>query len=421
MASGPDQHHEDGARYPITNRERQISTIIEESIAQDLEDEGVPEAVHDEDYGSALSRTSTNDPAWTQHSLAGSYRRPSYVSSGPRPFLGLGAQPPEHIIPSEQEREEAIDEERSLLRDNNLIPSRHPRRRDSQTSNKSATRSLKQRIPNSGFSLSRHKSPIPDEESTTSHPTETTALLPPNDPSEDPPDDPESITKTWEDAVLTGSIQTTWQREAQTCWNYAWPLMITYILQNSLTLTSVFTVGHIGKNELGAISLGAMTANITGYAVYHGLSTSLDTLCAQAYGSGRKKLVGLNLQRMVLFLWTITIPIGVVWFFGTEILKRIVPEEEIAVLAGRYLKVMIVGAPGYAAFESGKRYVQAQGQFTATLYVLLIAAPLNVLLHWLFVWVWSSSSFYLPLQVLLTIFRCISGSIGVSSAVPSRS
>ena len=124
--------------------------------------------------------------------------------------------------------------------------------------------------------------------------------------------------------------------------------------------------------------------------VYQGLATSLDTLCAQAYGSGKKKLVGLQMQRMVFFLWVITIPIAVLWFFADKILVRIIPEKEVAEMAGLYLKVVALGAPGYAAFESGKRYVQAQGIFSASLYVLLICAPLNALMNWLFVWVSGS-------------------------------
>jgi len=103
--------------------------------------------------------------------------------------------------------------------------------------------------------------------------------------------------------------------------------------------------------------------------------------------SGKKTLVGLQLQRMVYFLWVITVPISIVWFFGTPIIEAVVPEKETARLAGQYLKVLIIGAPGYAAFEAGKRYVQAQGMFSATLVVLLIAAPLNALLHYIFVWV----------------------------------
>lgn len=130
-----------------------------------------------------------------------------------------------------------------------------------------------------------------------------------------------------------------------------------------------------------------VTANITGYSVYHGLVTSLDTLCAQAYGSGRRHLVGLQLQRMICFLIVITVPIAVIWFNGTAILKAIVPEQETAELAGLYLKIIILGAPGYACFEAGKRYMQAQGLFDPVLYVLVFLAPFNVFLNWLFVWV----------------------------------
>ncbi len=163
--------------------------------------------------------------------------------------------------------------------------------------------------------------------------------------------------------------------------------MVTFLLQYSLTVSSIFTVGHLGKVELGAVSLASMTATITGFAVYQGLVTSLDTLCAQAYGSGRKKLVGLQMQRMIYFLWLLTIPIAILWLNGEAILRRIVPDPEVAVLAGRYLRILVIGAPGYACFESGKRFVQAQGLFSASLYVLLFCAPLNAFMNWLFVWV----------------------------------
>lgn len=394
--------------------DRSMSSIVEESINRDIEDGDVEAAVQDGETENVLSRTSTQDRTLGQHSLVGSFKRASYMASGPRTALDFQQQ---QIIGSpEQEREDAIAEEASLLRDNNIIPPKHVRRRESQASARSGS-GITRKISIPGFSIPRQKAQDEEAGSATKsiEPSETTALLE-GEGGSPTSDDPEAIDKTFEDAVISGNIKTTWQRETKTLAAYSGPLILTFVLQTSLTLTSVFTVGHIGKNELGAVSLGAMTANITGYAVYHGLATSLDTLCAQAYGSGRKKLVGLNLQRAVYFLWAITVPIAVLWFFGAKILVRIVPEKEIADLAGLYLKVLIIGAPGYACFECSKRFVQAQGKFAANMYVLFIAAPLNVLLHWLFVFVSSLSS---PTKGVLELTSIRSNSNGASLAAQS--
>ena len=331
------------------------TAIAEQAIRRDLEEDslltsGVPS---ENDLPGNRDREET---ILREHSLIARHRRPSYVAAAPRAFLGVQPET-EYINPGEQDPAIAIQEERDLLVDNELLQDR-----------------------NDG------------NEASNNTPTETTALL-----NADPEAgrsgeaDAKTIDQKWEDAVLAGQIQTTWQREAKVIGSYCTRLIITFLLQQSLTFTSVFTAGHLGKNELAAVSLGVMTAVITGYSVYYGLATSLDTMCAQAYGSGRKKLVGLYLQRNVYFLWACTVPIAVVWFFSPQILARIVPEKDIAVLSGRYLRVLILGAPGFAAFESAKRYVQAQGRFTATLCVLICVAPANVLMQYVFVWVSSCS------------------------------
>jgi MATE family multidrug resistance protein len=183
------------------------------------------------------------------------------------------------------------------------------------------------------------------------------------------------------------SVHTTGKQEAKLLFKYSLPLALTYLLQYSFSLVTIFVVGHIGTNELGAVSLATMTANITGLAVYEGLATSLDTLCAQAYGSGRKEQVGLHLQRMILLMLLVTIPIGTVWIFSGPILSALVPEHELAMLAGSYLRILLVGAPGYAIFEAGKRFTQAQGLFNASLFVLIITTPINIILNYIFVFI----------------------------------
>ena len=129
-----------------------------------------------------------------------------------------------------------------------------------------------------------------------------------------------------------------------------------------------------------------MTAAITCLAPFQGLATSLDTLCAQAYGSGHKHLVGLQFQRMTCFLFVLAVPVAVFYWFSEGVIRALVPEPESARLAGMYLRVMIFSIPGFILFEGGKRFTQAQGLFRATTYVLLIVAPFNVFLSWLLVW-----------------------------------
>lgn len=182
-------------------------------------------------------------------------------------------------------------------------------------------------------------------------------------------------------------LQTNWRIESKLLARYSTPLFFTYLLQYSFQTTTVVVAGRLGTNELGAVSLATMTANVTGLAIYEGLATSLDTLCSQAYGGGKKKLVGLHMQRVVYLLLLVTIPIGAIWVCSPWILEALVPEKELAQLAGMYLRIYLIGMPGYATFEAGKRLVQAQGDFTGSLAVLFICAPLNIFLNWLFVFV----------------------------------
>jgi MATE family multidrug resistance protein len=145
-----------------------------------------------------------------------------------------------------------------------------------------------------------------------------------------------------------------------------------------------------------------MTATITCYAPFQGLATSLDTLCAQAYGSGHKHLVGLQLQRMIYFVWILLIPIVIVWLHADQILATMLPEPRSAELAGQYLRIITLGAPAMVAFEGGKRFVQAQGLFHATTYVLLIVAPINILMNYLLVWKFELGFIGAPIAVVIT-------------------
>ncbi|KAJ5667018.1 hypothetical protein N7507_002882 [Penicillium longicatenatum] len=358
------------------------SPIAEAAISRDLAHYTDDDSFATDTSGSSTVRPSSSYAGTNPHSLAGSYRRPGYFTTVNHtttiPAHG-DYQPLTH-----SEREQAIQEEHALLGDNNVIPiAQRPRRLSHNLSSLFSTSPSQVHASSSRQYDSVRTTSTNGDRGAGQDPTEATALLASPGDNEM---DPEEIDRKWEEAVIAGLINTTWKRETEVIARYSLPLMVTFLLQYSLTVASIFTIGHLGKEELGAVSLASMTVSITGNAVFSGLATSLDTLCAQAYGSGKRKLVGLQMLRMVYFLWIVTIPIAVLWYFSEHILAKIVPEPEVAKMAGLYLKVALLGTPGYACFESGKRYLQAQGVFSASLYVLIVCAPLNAFMNWFFVW-----------------------------------
>ncbi|SGZ58818.1 CIC11C00000002627 [Sungouiella intermedia] len=199
--------------------------------------------------------------------------------------------------------------------------------------------------------------------------------------------DDDAVANTFETAISTKQIySTTVGAELYSLVLSSIPLVMTFLLQNSLSTVSVFSVGHLGAVELAAVSMGSMTANITGYATIQGIATALDTLCPQAFGAKRYGMVGDYMQKCVALIFVIMIPVLFVWvFFGYDLICLILPDKETAKLAADYLFYISPGIPAYILFECGKRFLQAQGVYHISTYVLLFAAPSNLIMNLVFV------------------------------------
>lgn len=172
-------------------------------------------------------------------SLVGSYRRPSFTFGSSRPML-LSSSP----IPAETNflNQAEIDrmgvEEQDLLKDNHILPSDY-----------------------GTLSPRQHHVPAPSRDSG-------------HNGVCDSEDERAPLMPEWDEAVANGLVHTTYRREAKVLVKYAAPLYITFVLQYSLTFASLFSAGNLGKNELAAVTLASMTANITGYAIYQGTGCS---------------------------------------------------------------------------------------------------------------------------------------------------
>ncbi|WFD29100.1 hypothetical protein MSPP1_000105 [Malassezia sp. CBS 17886] len=167
--------------------------------------------------------------------------------------------------------------------------------------------------------------------------------------------------------------------------HYTVPIWLTHLLELSLSVVSVFSLGHLGTVELAAASLAGMTANVTGFSVLSGLIAALDTLLPAAY-TRNPHTMGLWTQRVGVIV-VLTIPVILfLWLNAEKGLLLFGQEPEIAKLAGQFLAVLALGLPGHAVFELCRRFLQAQGLMHAATVVLLVVSPLNALANYLLVW-----------------------------------
>lgn len=166
---------------------------------------------------------------------------------------------------------------------------------------------------------------------------------------------------------------------------YTVPIFGTHLLELSLSVVSVLSLGHLGTDELAAASLAGMTANVTGFSVLSGVASALDTLLPAAY-TREPEMMGLWTQRMGVVMGGVVPMIVLLWLNAEKGLILVGQEPTIAHNARQFLAVLSMGLPGHAIFELCRRYLQAQGLMHAPTVALCAVSPLNALANYLLVW-----------------------------------
>ncbi|KAI9166402.1 putative transporter C11D3.06 [Paramyrothecium foliicola] len=165
------------------------------------------------------------------------------------------------------------------------------------------------------------------------------------------------------------------------------PVILGYMLQNSLQTLSILVVGRLSPEALATAAFAYMFAMATAWLVALGGTTALDTLASSSFtGSKNKHDLGILLQRGIVVLTIFYLLIVVIWAFSEPLFRLLGQEEFICIQSSRFLHILAPGGLGYVWFECMKKYLQAQGVYKPGTYVLLITSPLNVLLNYLFVY-----------------------------------
>ncbi|PRQ40239.1 putative multi antimicrobial extrusion protein [Rosa chinensis] len=162
----------------------------------------------------------------------------------------------------------------------------------------------------------------------------------------------------------------------------AGPLIAVSLMQCSLQITSIMYVGHLGELPLSGASLGSSFASVTGYSILLGMGSALETLCGQAYGAKRYHMLGVHMQRGILTLLAVSIPLALIWFYTSTILIAFGQDHEISNEAGTFNRWMMPSLFAYSLLQCLNRFLQTQNN----VFPMMISSGITAFLHIIICW-----------------------------------
>ncbi|XP_072326238.1 multidrug and toxin extrusion protein 1-like [Scyliorhinus torazame] len=177
-----------------------------------------------------------------------------------------------------------------------------------------------------------------------------------------------------------------WQ-EVKCIFRLAVPMFLSQLMTALLSIVSSAFCGHLGKVELGAVSLATTVISIAGISIGMGLSAACDTLISQTFGSKNLKRIGVILQRGILILSIACFPCWAILINIEHILLAFKLPPEVVKLTQLYVQLFCAGLPVTFLYELETRYLQNQGITMPQVVTGVIANIINAIINYLFLYV----------------------------------
>ncbi|KAL7138080.1 hypothetical protein ABFS83_10G138600 [Erythranthe nasuta] len=166
----------------------------------------------------------------------------------------------------------------------------------------------------------------------------------------------------------------------------AGPMMFVNLLLSLVQTISVMFVGHEGELALSGASMATSFASVTGFSLLVGMACALDTYCGQSYGAKQYHMLGIHMQRAMLVLLLVSIPLACTWATAGDILRLLGQDPAIAAEAGVYARYMIPSIFPFALLQCQFRFLQTQNNVVPMMLTSGFTTLLHIPICWLLIW-----------------------------------
>ncbi|KAM1085259.1 hypothetical protein ACFX15_010645 [Malus domestica] len=165
----------------------------------------------------------------------------------------------------------------------------------------------------------------------------------------------------------------------------AGPMVAVVLSQYMLRFISMMMVGHLGELALSSSSIAISLAGVTGFSLFLGMASALETLCGQAYGAEQYQKLGLLTYTAIFSLNMVCLPLSLIWIYTEEILIFTGQDPAISREAGKYTIWLIPGLFAYATLQPLIRYFQTQSLVMPMLVTSFVTFLFHIPLCWILI------------------------------------
>ena len=113
------------------------------------------------------------------------------------------------------------------------------------------------------------------------------------------------------------------------------------------------------------------------------MGSALETFCGQSYGAKQYHLLGVHMQRAMIVLLLVSIPLAIIWANAGQILVSLGQDPEISAEAGRYARFMIPSIFAYAIIQCHTKFLQTQNNVVP----MMVITGFTTLTHFFICWI----------------------------------
>ncbi|KAK1555569.1 hypothetical protein Q3G72_028315 [Acer saccharum] len=175
--------------------------------------------------------------------------------------------------------------------------------------------------------------------------------------------------------------------ESKKLWSIVGPAIFSRVSSYSMNIITQAFAGHLGEVELAAISIANTVIVGFNFGLLLGMASALETLCGQAFGAKRYRMLGIYMQRSWLVLIMFCFLLLPFYVFASPILKWLGQTDDVAEMSGVIAVWMIPLHFSFAFVFPVQRFLQCQLKNQVIAWVSLVVLLINVLTSWLFVYV----------------------------------